>query len=85
MTRLHTLMTDTCIAGLRMPVPIRMCHLGSMTSHVDPGSLLFEWWRHIHIREPIDANGPGPGKVVAVEITVREAAKQCVVLQARFV
>ena len=49
--------------------------LGFMTSHVDPGSLSFECWRHIHIREPKDANGPGPSKVVAVEFTVREAAK----------
>ena len=75
MTRLHTLMTDTCIGGLCMPVPIWMCHFGSTSSHVDPGSLLFECWRHIHIRDPKDTNGLGPGKVEAVEFTVREAAK----------
>lgn len=49
--------------------------LGFMTSHVDPGSLSFECWRHLHIREPKDANGPSPGKVAAVEFIVREAAK----------
>ena len=49
--------------------------LGFITSHVDPGSLSFERLQHIHIREQKDANGPGQGKVAAVEFTVREAAK----------
>ena len=34
--------TDTCIIGLHMHVPVWMCHLGSKTSHVDPGSWTFE-------------------------------------------
>ena len=33
---------DTCIVELHMSVLVRMCHLGSTTSHVDPGSLTFE-------------------------------------------
>ena len=58
--------------------------LGFITSHVHPGSLTYDCWQHSHIREHKGTNGPSQGKVAAMVIVVREAAKWCDVLQAGF-
>ena len=75
MTWVHTLMIDTFVDGLRMSVPISLCDLGFMTSHVGPGSLSYGCERHYYIREPKGANGPGPGKGGTRGNTVGDAGK----------